>query len=205
MRHIQGDSRDQLALLPQALDDLIAPDHLVRVIDAFVDGLALVELGFARAVAKQTGRKPYHPGDLLKLYLYGYLNQVQSSRRLERECQRNLELWWLLGRLAPDFKTIADFRRDNGAAIVASGRAFVVFCQGQGLLGQRLALDGTKIKSAGSRDRSFTAGQLADEQQRLEAYLSTLEQADAADTEAPVRAPSGCAPPSPSWPRPPRC
>jgi transposase len=116
-------------------------------------------LGFAKAVPKETGRKPYHPGDLLKLYLYGYLNQVGSSRRLERECQRNLELWWLLGRLAPDFKTIADFRRDNGPAIVASGQAFVTFCQQHGLLGQRVAVDGSKFRSAGSRDRSLNRAQ----------------------------------------------
>ena len=185
---MRGDSRGQGTLFPVSLDELVPEDHVCRVIDAFVESLEMAELGFGKARPAGTGRPPYDPADLLKLYRYGYLHQVRSSRRLERECQRNLELWWLLGRLAPDFKTIADFRRDNGAAIVASGRAFVVFCQGQGLLGQRLALDGTKIKSAGSRDRSFTAGQLAEEQQRLEAYLSTLEQADAADTEAPVRA-----------------
>ena len=188
MRFIEGDSREQLSLLPEAIDDLIPADHLVRVIDAFVDKLDLGALGFTHALPAATGRKPYDPGDLLKLYLYGYLNQVQSSRRLEHECQRNVELWWLLGRLAPDFKTIADFRRDNGAAIIASGRAFIEFCQRQGLLSRRVALDGSKFKSAGSLAKSYTRKQIQQEQRQLRAYLSQLEQADAADHEAPLQA-----------------
>jgi len=188
MRYIEGESREQLTLLPEAIDDLIPADHLVRVIDGFVNKLDLAALAFARAVPQTTGRKPYDPGDLLKLYLYGYLNQVQSSRRLERECQRNLELWWLLGRLAPDFKTIADFRRDNGTAIVASGRVFIEFCRQQGLLSQRVALDGSKVKSAGSLSQSYTRKQLTAEQAQLRAYLAHLDQADAADQEVPVKA-----------------
>jgi hypothetical protein len=125
---------------------------------------------------------------LLKLYLYGYLNQVQSSRRLERESQRNLEVWWLLKRLAPDFKTIADFRRDNSAPIVASGQAFIGFCRQQGLLSQRVALDGSKVKSAGSLSKSYTHKQLKAEQAQLRGYLADLDTADAADQEAPVKA-----------------
>lgn len=181
MRYIEGDSREQLALLPEAIDDLIPADHLVRVIDAFVDRLDLVALGFDKALPQATGRKPYAPGDLLKLYLYGYLNQVQSGRRLERECQRNLELWWLLGRLAPDFKTIAEFRRTNGEAIVAAGRAFIEFCQQQGLLSRQVALDGSKVKSAGSLSQSYTRKQLQQEQRQLRAYLGHLERQDATD------------------------
>ena len=131
MRHIQGENRHQTSLLPPSLEDFVATDHPVRVIDALVDKLDLASLGFAKAVPKDTGRKPYDPGDLLKLYVYGYLNQVTTSRRLERECHRNLEVLWLLGRLAPDFKTIADFRKDNGPAIRQACRTFIQFAARQ--------------------------------------------------------------------------
>ena len=134
--------------------DYVAADAPVRVIDAFVDGLDVKGLGFGRSVPAVTGRPPYDPRDLLKLYLYGYLNEVRSSRRLERECSRNVEVMWLLRRLAPDFKTIADFRRDNGAAIVGTCRAFVLFCRDQGLFTARLvALDGSKFRAAASAKR----------------------------------------------------
>ena len=132
----------------------VAADAPVRVIDAFVDGLDVKGLGFGRSVPAVTGRPPYDPRDLLKLYLYGYLNEVRSSRRLKRECSRNVEVMWLLRRLAPDFKTIADFRRDNGAAIVGTCRAFVLFCRDQGLFTARLvALDGSKFRAAASATR----------------------------------------------------
>ncbi len=115
-RFIEGENRNQATLLPECLDDYIAGDNPVRAIEAFIDELDLLTLGFAGAEPAATGRPSYHPSDLLKLYLYGYLNRIQSSRRLERECQRNVELMWLIGKLAPDFKTIADFRKDNGEA-----------------------------------------------------------------------------------------
>jgi transposase len=133
--HIQGQSRDQGRLFPERLDDLIGEDNAVRVIDAFAEALDLRKLGFARMEPQDTGRPPYHPGDLLKLYLYGYLHQVRSSRRLERECQRNVEVMWLLNRLAPDFKTIANFRVDNRLGLTRVCRAFVQFCRTQALYG----------------------------------------------------------------------
>jgi transposase len=129
MHHIDGLSRNQLTLFPEALDDYISQENPVRFIDAYVDSLDLQQLGFRHAVLQETGRPPYYPGDLLKLYLYGYLNRVRSSRQLEREAQRNVEVMWLLRRLAPDFKTIADFRRDNRQAIRNVSREFTLFCR----------------------------------------------------------------------------
>ncbi len=123
MRHLTGQSRQQVSLLPESLDEFVAADAPVRVIDVFIDTLDVAALGFDKAVPKETGRKPYHPADLLKLYVYGYLNRVSTSRRLERECQRNVEVMWLLGRLQPDFKTIADFRKDNPVAIRGACRS----------------------------------------------------------------------------------
>jgi transposase len=128
-RFIEGQDRQQVALIPECLDDFSADDNPVRIIDAFVDELNLALLGFDRAAPAATGRPSYHPAVLLKIYIYGYLNRVQSSRRLERECQRNVELMWLVGRLAPDFKTIADFRRDNGTGIRNVCRRFVSVCR----------------------------------------------------------------------------
>jgi len=133
--HVQGQNRDQAILFPERLDDLIGEDNAVRVIDAFVDSLDLKTLGFARIEVKATGRPRYHPGDLLKLYLYGYMHRVRSSRRLERECHTNLEVLWLLNRLAPDHKTIANFRVDNRVALTRVCRAFVQFCRTQSLYG----------------------------------------------------------------------
>src|SRR2546425_11373520 len=135
MGYVGGESRGQAALFPVVLDDLVPQEHPVRVIDAFVAGLDLGQLGFAKAEPAATGRPPYDPGDLLRLYLYGYLNQVRSSRRLERECNRNVELMWLLNRLAPDHKTIAEVRRQNALAFKAVGRAFVRFCAQAELIG----------------------------------------------------------------------
>src|SRR5262245_34303161 len=144
-RFIEGADRRQVALLPESLDDYVNTDNPVRVVDAFVDALDLTELGFDGVVPEATGRPGYHPATLLKIYLYGYLNQVQSSRRLERECGRNLELIWLTGHLAPDFKTIADFRRDNGPAIRKVCSRFVALRRDLHLL------DGNAVASAGSK------------------------------------------------------
>ena len=132
-RFVEGQDRSQLILLPDCLDDYVGEDNPVRIVDAFIDELDLAVLGFAGVIPEATGRPSYHPVTLLKIYLYGYLNRVQSSRRLERETQRNIELMWLTGRLAPDFKTIADFRRDNGEAIRAVCSQFVVLCRQLGL------------------------------------------------------------------------
>src|SRR3974390_2486718 len=154
MSYVGGEDRGQATLLPAAIEDYVVDHAPVRVIDAFVDGLDVNGLGFGRSVPAATGRPPYDPRDLLKLYVYGYLNEVRSSRRLERECSRNVEVMWLLRRLGPDFKTIADFRRDNGAAIVGTCRAFVLFCRDQGLFTARLvALDGSKFRAAARGQR----------------------------------------------------
>src|SRR5688572_23057217 len=156
-RFIESEDRQQVALMPECLDDYIAQDNSVRVIDAFVGELDLAELGFDGATPASTGRPAYHPAALLKIYIYGYLNRIQPSRRLDRECQRNVELMWLTGRLAPDFKTIADFRRDNGSAIRRVCSQFVVLCRRLKLFTQRVvAIDGSKFKAVNSRDKNFT-------------------------------------------------
>ncbi|MDQ2735598.1 MAG: transposase, partial [Pseudomonadota bacterium] len=150
-RFIEGEDRSQVALLPECLDDYIAEDNPVRVVDAFVEELDLRELGFEGAEAAATGRPSYHPSVLLKIYIYGYLNRIQSSRRLDREAQRNVELMWLTGRLAPDFKTIADFRRDNGAGIRNVCRRFVSLCRELKLFSQAIvAVDSSKFKAVNS-------------------------------------------------------
>jgi len=131
MHHVQGQERDQLTLFPEALEDYIAKENPVRFVDAYVDGLDLKGLGFRHALLEETGRPPYHPADLLKLYVYGYLNRIRSSRQLEKEAGRNLETMWLLKRLTPDFKTIADFRRDNRRAIRRVCWEFILFCRQQ--------------------------------------------------------------------------
>ena len=183
MGFVQGVHRDQVVMFPESLDEYIAAENPVRFIDAFVDSLDLQALGFERAVPAERGRPPYHPGDLLKLYVYGYLNRVRSSRRLEREAQRNVEVMWLLGKLAPDHKTIADFRRDNGKPIRAVFREFTVICRRLELFGgQLVAIDSSKFKAANSRDRNYTKAKLerldrrADE--KIERYLEELDKAD---------------------------
>lgn len=186
MRHLDGESRDQGSLLPDTLDDYVAEDHPVRVIDAFIENLDLVELGFSKATTKATGRKPYNPADLLKLYVYGYLNQVRSSRRLQKECHRNLEVIWLMKRLSPDFKTIADFRKDNPTAIKGACQAFIQFCrQAELLTGRLVAIDGSKFKAAASKDRALTRKQLRERRKRVERlvdmYLDQLAKADGED------------------------
>ena len=182
-RFIEGDCREQSVLFPEYLDDWIAEDNPVRAVDAFVDELDFKALGFERADPADTGRPAYHPGTLLKIYIYGYLNRVQSSRRLEREAQRNVELMWLSGRLAPDFKTIADFRRDNGAAIRKVCSQFVQLCRSVGLFEQALiVIDGSKFKAVNNRDKNFTPRKLQARQQQLEQsiarYLADLDRAD---------------------------
>lgn len=184
MSHKQGQSRHQATLFPEALDDLIPGEHPVRVVDAFVDSLDLAALGFSKVVPAATGCPPYHPGDLLKLYVYGYLNQVRSSRRLEKESQRNVEVLWLVNRLSPDFKTIADFRKDNRQAIVGTCRTFIRFCREQALFGAELvAIDGSKFRAVASKKAAYTLKrierELAKIDKRVEEYLSGLDESDA--------------------------
>lgn len=179
---IEGEDRNQATLFPERLDDYVAEDNPVRVIDVFIDDLDVSGLGF-KAEAADTGRPGYDPKTMLKLYVYGYLNRVQSSRRLEVEAQRNVELMWLTGRLAPDFKTIADFRKDNGEAIRLVCREFVMLCKKLNLLSAKLvAIDGSKFKAVNSRDRNFTQAKmkrrLADVEAAIERYLTRLDEAD---------------------------
>ena len=160
-RFIEGENRHQSTLLPELLDDYIAEDNSVRVIEAFIDELDLFDLGFSGVAPHATGRPSYHPSTLLKIYLYGYLNRIQSSRRLERETQRNVELMWLTARLAPDFKTIADFRKDNGVAIKAVCREFVMICRKINLFSESMiAIDGSKFKAVNNRDKNFTRAKI---------------------------------------------
>src|SRR4029434_10155852 len=160
-RFIEGADRGQSTLLPECLDDWIDDDNPVRAVDVFVDGLDLAELGFDGVMPEATGRPSYHPSALLKLYIYGYLNRVQSSRRLEREAGRNLEVMWLTGRLVPDHKTIADFRKDNGPAIRKVCIQFVALCRQMGLLTKAsVAIDGSKFKAVNNRDKNFTRAKM---------------------------------------------
>jgi transposase len=182
-RFIEGEDRSQATLLPEYLDDYIGEDNPVRAVDAFVEELDLKQLGFAGADSAWTGRPGYHPGVLLKIYIYGYLNRIASSRRLEREAQRNVELMWLTGRLAPDFKTLADFRHDNGEGIRNVCRHFVQLCRDLKLFTQAIvAVDSSKFKAVNSRDRNFTPGKVDKRQEQIEEsiqrYLTALETAD---------------------------
>ena len=158
---VEGIDRSQSSLFPAELEDYVAEDNPVRAVDAFVDGLDLGKLGFGRVAPLERGRPCYHPATLLKIYIYGYLNRVPSSRRLERECQRNVELIWLTGHLAPDFKTIADFRKDNGKAIREVCRSFVAVCRELDLLSEgSVAIDGSKFKAVNARDKNFTEAKM---------------------------------------------
>ena len=184
MAHITGNDRSQLLLLPDAVDDYVGPDNPVRFIDAFVDSLDLEAAGFMRVRPNEMGRPGYDPADLLKLYIYGYLNRVRSSRRLEAETHRNLEAIWLLRLLTPDFKTIADFRRDNRQAFRQVFREFVRLCRDLDLYGRELiAVDGTRIKAVNHRGRNFTQAKLKKDLQRiderLDRYLDQMNKADA--------------------------
>lgn len=182
-RFIAGEDRQQATLLPDCLDDYVTSDNPVRLIEVFVDELDLTTLGFAGAVPEATGRPAYHPATLLKIYLYGYLNRIPSSRRLERETQRNIELIWLTGRLMPDFKTLADFRKNNGPAIQAACAQFVVLCRRLNLFSKAVvAIDGSKFKAVNNRDRNFTAAKVEARVAQVEAsigrYLAALDRAD---------------------------
>lgn len=189
IRFVEGEDRRQPTMLPSCLDDYVAEDDPVRVVDVFVDELDLRSLGFSGVVPAATGRPAYHPATMLKLYIYGYLNRVQSSRRLEREAQRNVELMWLTQRLAPDHKTIANFRRDNGAAVQAACARFVALCRDMGLFsGAVAAIDGSKFKAVNTRDKNFTVTKLKKRIEQVEAhiagYLQDLDTADREETEA---------------------
>ena len=186
-RFVAGSDRTQSTLLPACLDDFIDDSNPVRVIDAFVDALDLAELGFDRVEPAATGRPSYHPSVLLKLYIYGYLNRVQSSRRLEREAGRNVEVMWLLGQLAPDHKTIADFRKDNGGAIKKVCARFVELCRRLGLLSKAsVAIDGSKFKAVNNRDKNFTSAKVERRRRQLEESVSRyLSQLDTADLQDP--------------------
>src|SRR6266853_5458091 len=182
-RFVEGTDRAQSTLFPECLEDWIGEDNPVRAIDVFIDELDLFELGFSGVEPEATGRPSYHPSPMLKLYIYGYLNRVQSSRRLEREAGRNMEVMWLTGRLVPDHKTIADFRKDNGPAIKKVCAQFVALCRKMGLLAKAsVAIDGSKFKAVNSRDNNFTKGKmerrLAQIEESVARYLSQLDTAD---------------------------
>ena len=187
-RFIEGEDRQQATLLPDCLEDYVTDDNPTRVVDVFIEELDLAAVGFSGVVPESTGRPAYHPATLLKIYLYGYLNRIQSSRRLEREAQRNIELMWLTGRLMPDFKTIADFRRDNGPAIRAACAQFVVLCRQFNLFTRAVvAIDGSKFKAVNNRDKNFTVAKVAKRIEQVEAsiahYLTALDRADRQDDD----------------------
>ncbi|SJN13246.1 Mobile element protein [Halomonas citrativorans] len=185
-RFVAGESRSQATLFPELLDDFVSEDNPVRAIEAFVDALHLKQLGFNGVDPHATGRPAYHPAVLLKIYLYGYLNRIQSSRRLEREAQRNVELMWLTERLAPDFKTIADFRKNNGKAIQATCRDFVMICRRLGLFSHSvMAIDGSKFKAVNNRDRNFTLAKMKRRAEEIDKSIKRyLRQLDAMDQGA---------------------
>ena len=189
-RFVEGSDRNQTTLFPECLDDWIDEDNPVRVIDVLVDELDLAALGFNGVDPEATGRPSYHPAVLLKLYIYGYLNRVQSSRRLEREAGRNVEVMWLTGRLVPDHKTIADFRKDNGRAIRQVCTRFVVLCRTMGLFTEAsVAIDGSKFKAVNNRDRNFTRAKMARRRAQIEESVARyLQQLDTADRQEPFEA-----------------
>lgn len=190
-RYITGENRHQTVLLPPSLDEYVDEENPVRAVDVFVDELDLAELGFERTSAAATGRPGYHPSTMLKIYIYGYLNRIQSSRRLERESRRNLELMWLTERLSPDFKTIADFRKDNGQAIQKVCSQFVLLCRQIGMFSESsVVIDGSKFKAVNSRDQNFTAGKLKarieQAEKRVARYLDDLDRADRQQESLPA-------------------
>src|SRR5512141_2840461 len=189
-RFVSGADRGQSTLLPECLDDFIDESNPVRVIDVFVDYLDLSEMRFEGVEPAATGRPSYHPSVLLKLYIYGYLNRVQSSRRLERDAGRNVEVMWLLGRLAPDHKTIADFRKDNGLALRKVCARFVELCREMGLLATAsVAIDGSKFKAVNNRDKNFTRAKVERRRAQLEESVARyLSQLDTADRQEPTEA-----------------
>lgn len=188
MEHRHGISREQISLFPESIDDLISANHPIRVIDLYVNQLDLQQLGFGKVQVAAKGRPPYHPGDLLKLYLYGYLNRVRSSRRLEAECHRNVEVMWLLKRLQPDHKTIANFRKDESEALQATCRNFVQLCRRAGLIsGDMVAIDGSKFQAVASKDKAFSESDLKRQEAaltaRIQSYLAQLDEADRGEGE----------------------
>src|SRR6476620_6527136 len=189
-RFVEGADRGQSTLLPECLDEWVEESNSVRVVDCFVDGLDLADLGFEGVEPAATGRPAYHPSVLLKLYIYGYLNRVQSSRRLDREAGRNLEVIWLLGRLVPDDKVIADFRKDNGPAIRRVCANFVNLCRQMGLLAKAsVAIDGSKFKAVNNRDKNFTRNKIDRRRAQLEeGVLRYLRQLETADRQDPTEA-----------------
>ena len=189
-RFVEGTDRGQSTLFPECLEDWIDEDNPVRAIDVFVDELDLAKLGFDGVAPEVTGRPAYHPSVLLKLYIYGYLNRVQSSRRLEREALRNVEVMWLSGRLVPDHKTIADFRKDNGRAIRQVCGRFVELCRAMGLLTEAsVAIDGSKFKAVNNRDRNFTRAKMDRRMAQIEESVARyLQQLDTADRQEPSEA-----------------
>ena len=189
-RFVEGTDRGQSTLFPECLEDWIGEDNPVRVVDVFVDELDLAELGFSGVAPEATGRPSYHPSILLKLYIYGYLNRVQSSRRLEHEAGRNVEVMWLVGRLAPDHKTIADFRKDNGRAIRKVCAHFIVLCRAMGLLTHAsVAIDGSKFKAVNNRDKNFTRAKMERRMAQIEESVARyLQQLDTADRQEPSEA-----------------
>src|ERR1700742_1672563 len=185
---VEGADRRQTTLLPECLDDWVDESNPVRAVDVFVDALKLRELGFDGVTPAATGRPGYHPSPLLKLYIYGYLNRVQSSRRLEREAGRNLEVMWLTGRLVPDHKTIADFRKDNGGAIRRVCARFVALCRSMGLFAEEtsVAIDGSKFKAVNNRDKNFTRAKMERRLTQIEESVARyLQQLDSADRQEP--------------------
>src|SRR6202030_891591 len=196
-RFVQSEDRRQGILLPEYLDDYVAEDNPVRVIDVFVDELDLGALGFDGVIPEATGRPAYHPGALLKIYVYGYINQIASSRRLERETHRNVELMWLTGRLTPDFKTIVDFRKDNGSAIRGACRQFIALCRQLDLFAHAVAaIDGSRFKAVNTRDKNFTRVSIQRRMEQVEAsierYMAALDTADRQEGET-ARIPVGAA------------
>ncbi len=186
-RFIEGENRFQVTLFPERLDDYVGDESMVRILDYFIDHLNISGLGF-KTEAEKTGRPPFHPRTMLKIYVYGYLNQVLSGRRLEREAQRNVELMWLTGRLTPDFKTILDFRKDYGEAIRLVCREFVMVCKKAGLLAEAfVAIDGSKFKAVNNRDRNFTRAKMKRRLEEVEKSIDRyLDQLDSADEQEPA-------------------
>ncbi len=187
-RFVEGKDRSQSTLFPERLDDYIDKDDPVRFIDAFIDKLPLLKLGFDGIHPRATGRPAYHPSVLLKIYVYGYLNRIHSSRRLERETHRNVELMWLTERLMPDFKTIADFRKDNGKAIKNVCRQFVILCRQMNMFTDAMvAIDGSKFKAVNNRDKNFTPAKMKRRIEQIEKSIDRyMAELDSADREAPT-------------------
>src|ERR1700676_1935110 len=187
-RFIEGADRNQVMFFPESVEDYVGADNPVRIVEAFVEQLDLREMGFEGTDPLATGGLAYHPAGMLKIYIYGYLNRIQSSRRLEHETQRNVELMWLTGRLTPDFKTIANFRKDNGPAIRKVCRQFIVLCRQLNLFTQSLvAIDGSKFKAVNNRDKNFTDAKMkrrmAQVNESIERYLRAMDTADRAEPE----------------------